>query len=407
MGAIALLAPLAWRNLWRNPRRTLITLAVVAVGVWSILAFDVMLQAWAASAREESLRLLTGDGQIHAAGYLDDPGVDHAMAAPSGALLQVLDGAKVGAWAPRVRVSAILRSEYRTRAVTLLGVAPAAERKVSDLPGEILAGRYLNADDEIGIVIGQDLADRLKTRLGKRVIVMTQAADGHLAELGLPIVGLFGNTRPVQDEYVFIGLGTARQALGLGDRISEVSFDAAPPTALDAVVGALRQEAPDLDVQSWMTLSPLVYTMDTYSRFYTGVWLMVMVVLMAIGIVNTQLMAVFERLREFGLLQALGMRPGLVLAQVMLESALLIGLGVGLGVAVMLVTLLPMSDGVSLGFLAAGSEMAGGGSVLHPRFDPRDAALFSLIVWLLGIAATLWPARKAAKTNPVEAMGAA
>ena len=406
MQLLALLAPLAWRNLWRNPRRTLITLAVVAVGVWSILSFDVMLQAWVASAREESLRLLTGDGQIHAAGYLDDPGVGHAMPAPGGALLQVLDGKQVGAWAPRVRVPAILRSEYRTRAVTLLGVSPEAERKVSDLPGQILAGRYLNAEDEIGIVIGQDLADRLKTRLGKRVILMTQAADGHLAELGLPIVGLFGNTRPVQDEYAFVGLGTARQALGLGDGISEVSFATAAQAPLAPVIIALKQAAPTLDIQSWMTLSPLVYTMDTFSRFYTGIWLMVMVVLMAIGIVNTQLMAVFERLREFGLMQALGMRPGLILAQVMLESTLLIGLGVVLGVALMLATLLPLSDGVSLGFLAAGSEMAGGGSVLYPKLDPADAVVFSLIVWLLGIAATLWPARKAAKTNPVEAMGA-
>jgi ABC-type lipoprotein release transport system permease subunit len=405
MRRLAALTPLAWRNLWRNPRRTWITLVVVAIGVWSILTFDVLVKAVADSSREASLRLLTGHGQIHATGYLDDPGLAHSMAAPSGPLLAALNSPPVTGWAPRVRVPAVIQSEYRTRSITLLGVSPAAERKVSDIPTQVVAGRYLVGDADAGVYIGQDLAEKLKTRLGKRVIIMAQAGDGHLAEASFTIVGLYGGTTATQDEFVFTGLSSAQGLLGIGDKLSEISFSGPPDAKLADVMAGVKHAAPQgLDVRSWLELSPLAATIESFSQGFTVVWLLIMFVLMAIGIVNTQLMAVFERTKEFGLLQALGMRPGLIVLQVTIESAFLIGLGVLAGVVLMLICLAPLSGGVDLGAFAQGMSMAGMGNVLHPKLNPVDAAIFSTVVWLLGVGAALWPARMAARALPVVAM---
>jgi ABC-type lipoprotein release transport system permease subunit len=281
---------------------------------------------------------------------------------------------------------------------------PVRERIVSDLPGQVAAGRYLDNGQDAGIVLGSHLIARLKTRVGKRVIIMSQAVDGHLAEQGFVVIGAFGGAEGPQDQYAFTGLATAQAMLGAGRDISEISFDVDTEKDLPAAAAALRHAAPALDIEPWTQFAPLAYAMDQISGTYVGIWLAIMFVLMAIGIVNAQLMAVFERTREFGLLQALGMRPRMVVLQVALESAILIGIGILVGDALAEASVAPFRNGLDLGVLAAGLERFGGGNILHPRLEPGDALLFSAIVWVLGIVAALWPASRAARADPVEAM---
>lgn len=403
-----LLVSLAWRSLGRNPRRTLITFVVVAVAMWVILVFGMMFtKALSLGARDATVRLLTGEGQIHAAHYLDDPGVDHAMAEPSGKLLVALDRSPVTAWASRVRVPATVRSEYRSLGVTFLGVDPQKERGVSDLPHQIEFGRYLKNRADASIVLGKHLIERLKTRIGKRVIVMSQAADGHLAERSFTIVGAFGGADGPQDQFAFTGIRTAQAMLGLADNISEVSFDVTDESALPAAIDSLHSVAPPLDVQPWTAIEPFAFAIYQETASQEGIFFAIMFTLMAIGIVNAQLMAVFERTRELGLLQALGMKPRLVVLQVTLESALLIGMGVLIGDGLAALTFAPFRNGLDLGALAAGAERYGAGRVLHLQFQAADVVMLSLAVWLLGILTTLWPARRASRTNPIVAMNQA
>ena len=401
---LPLLVPLGWRNLWRNPRRTLITLAVVAVGTWSVLIFAALFNALTTGSRDTTLRFLTGHGQIHAPGYLDDPSVGHTLPPPGAALERALAAPAIAAWTPRVRVPAVVQSEYRTRAVTLVGVVPQGERTLSELPGEIIAGRYLADAGDAEIVMGRDLAVRLRTRIGKRVILMGQAADGHLAESGFTVVGLYAAGRPAEDEFLFTGLAAAQSMLGLGERLSEISFTVKDERVLDATVSGLRRAAPGLDVEPWMVLAPLVYTIETFGRYYTAVWLLIMFTLMAIGLVNTQLMAVFERRREFGLLQALGMRPRQIVLQVLLESSLLVAAGVLAGTALALATLAPFRQGLDLGFLAAGAELMGESRILRPQLHAAESLIYASIIWLLALAAAFWPALSAARSRPAAAM---
>lgn len=405
MENLRLLLPLAWRNLWRNPRRTVITLLVVSVGLWSILALAVVLEALSASSRDTTLKLMTGEGQIHAQGYRDDPTIAHVMSPPDRGLAKMLRTPAVQAYAMRVRVSAIVQSEYETLPVTLVGATPADERKISVIPAQITSGRYLRAPDDTAIVLGRDLARRLKTRIGKRVVVMSENGDGHLAERAFRVVGIYTGSRRAEDEFVFTGIRTAQTFTGIGDKISEIAFDSNDRTRLPDLIAELRRAAPNLDVQSWQQMAPLPYAVSAYVDLILAIWLGIAVSLVTLGIVNTQLMAVFERTREFGLLQALGMRPRLVLLEVALESMWLNSLGIAVGAAFAVASVGAFPNGLDLGFLARGAEIFGGGHLIHPRVVVTEFVFYSLLVWSLGVLATLWPARRASKVSPIEAMG--
>lgn len=400
------LVPLAWRNLWRAPRRTWITLAVVMLGVWAVLTFDVMIRAFADGSREEALRLLTGEGQIHAPGFLDDPTLGRRFI-PSPALEAALGRAPVTGHAERLRIPAMIQSEYRTRAVTLLGVDPAEERVVSDLPGQTLSGRYLNSATDEGLVIGKDLALRLRTAVGRRVVVLTEDKSGALAERGFVVIGLFGNTRAAQDAFIFTGRAAAQALVAAPGEITEMSYDLAPRTPPVTGAAILRRSSGGLDVQAWTELSPLAAAAESLSATYTAVWLSIVFILMGIGVVNTQLMAVLERTREFGLLQALGMRPGAVVLQVLLESAFLMAAGVAAGMLLAVLTVAPLAGGFDLNAITNAADIAGGVAVLHPSLSPLRTLLLAALLWLLGVAATLWPAWTAARSRPAIAMGAA
>lgn len=402
MGRFALFGALAWRNLWRNRRRTLITFMAISVGVWSMIVLASLMRAWGTSTFDETVEMLTGHGQIHAPGYLDDPTVDSRFMPPAGALLRLLDRSPVAAWAGRVRVPAIVQTARENAPVTLLGIDPDAERGLSFIPNSILQGDYLPAIDGSGILLGQKLAERLQTGIGKRVVVLSQGRSGEIAERGFRVLGLFRATDERNEEaYVFVPRAAAQTMLGIGIDISEIAFVLTDIDRLASFLEQLQATAPDLDIVPWSTLEPFAKAILDIAEGTIELWTVIMFILVAFGLVNTLLTAVFERTREFGLVQALGLRPRLLLFEMLLESGLLIGFGVAVGVAAALATLLAFHGGLSLGPVAQGAAMLGISRVLHPEIDVRETLTIAAFVWGMGVVTSLYPAWRAAREVPV------
>jgi ABC-type lipoprotein release transport system permease subunit len=404
MRAALILFPFAWRNLWRNRRRTLITLLVVAVGVWSILAFNAVIRAWADSSLAGSLKNMTGEAQLHAPGYRDDPAMQHHFHAPTGKLEQLLNSPAIAAWAPRIRVPAIIQSEYKTLPVTLVGMEPQRETGVSFIADAVKQGQMLKNGDDAGVLLGRHLAERLKTAVGKRIVIMANDVNGKLQERGARVEGIYSAEPSIEDRFLFTGLASAQQFLHAPGQLSEIALMATPSATLAPLLERLRNAAPDLEVADWAQLEPMTKGIHDLTEGFIYVWLWVMFVLIAIGVVNTQLMAVFERTREFGLLQALGFRPSWIVREVMMEAVQIIGFGVITGALAAVLTVYSLRNGISLAGLSAGADFLGIERVLYPRLEAGEFVTTIAVIWGLGVLTALWPARRATRFNAIEAM---
>jgi ABC-type lipoprotein release transport system permease subunit len=405
MNTLQFLLPLAWRNLWRNKRRTFIILAAISVGVWAMVFFNAFLAAWLASSLRESIITLTGHAQIHAPHYLDDPSIEYRLSPPTEPLLTLLNSPVVAAWSQRVRVPAVLMSAHATAPITLVGIVPESERNLSFIATATKKGNYLSSPQDKGILLGAKLAKRLETGLGKRVVLMSQGVDGSITERGFPIRGIFtASQEATETAWVFVGIQTAQQMLKMNQAFSEIALVLRDIQQLPTFLPQLQQVVPTLDVASWQTLQPLTQALFQMSEGVTGLLVIIMFIAMAFGIVNTLLMAVFERIRELGLLQALGMRPGLILGQVLLESALLIGLGILAGIMLGSATILAFHNGIDLSGFASAIAYWGAEKVLYPQLNYSDLLFIGGLVWLLGIIVSCYPAWQATQYTPVIAM---
>lgn len=400
-----LLSVLAWRNLWRHPRRTIIMLATITLGVWMMLITAAIMRGMVDQQISDSIANLTGHIQIHNPSYRDDPAIENSMRIKSTTLDDLLKDPDVKQLAMRVRLPAVVASERETAGVTIVGIDPSREKGLSFIANAVYDGRYLKDSDDSGIIIGKHLADRLETGLGKRIVLMSQDSDNQVADRGFRIVGLYhADLQATEMAYAFTGINTARSMLKMGNQISEVSLVTDNKEDLSTLANKLKQEFPHLEVKTWKQLLPLLVSALALYDSILIIWYLIIFIAMSFGLVNTLLMAVFERTREIGLFQALGMQPRFIVVQILIESLILLALGLILGNVFSWISILLLSGGINLSAFSRGMEWIQIGSLLYPNLIMKDVLISNSLVIVLGLIASLYPAIRAAKAVPVEAI---
>ena len=403
---------LAWRNLWRQPRRTwLTTSAMVFSNV--LLIFLISLQfGMYGMMIDNTLSLMTGHLQVQAPGYRESQKM-RLVVPDAGALADTLR-LQLGTdrVAARASAFALASSEDRTQGVQLLGVEPAFEPRVSTLPGLVREGRYLAGPDAPEVVVGRVLARNLRLDVGDELTILGSGRDGSFAAAILVVVGIYeSGVADLDRSIAMTSLGAFQEAFtmeGAGHQVVISAPELAAVPALKARVEALLPPGENLVVHDWDTLQAGLRQMiqaDISSAFFMYA---VLVVLVAFSVLNTQLMSVLERTREFGIVLALGMRPGRLGRLVLLETALMGLLGAVLGViAGVLVTGWFSEHGFSypgLEELAVSFNLPGR---MYPRLTTWSVLTGPLVVFAFTVLAALYPALRLRRLEPVEAMRAA
>lgn len=403
---LQIIVRIAWRNLWRNRRRTAIMLVAISLGVWAMIFMGAFMRGMVDGMLVDGLNSLPGHIQIHHPDYVDDPNIENSLPEPTKELRSVLDSDSVTAWSARVRVPAMITSERESRGVVLLGIDPQYEPQLGFGNSQIQRGRFVADSEEQGIVLGAKLLETLETDLGKRVVLMSQDPDNNVADRGFKIVGVFKSSVISDEEmFVFTGKDTAQSMLNIPGLVSEIAVNGQDARNVDALLQQIQaHDSPQQSTLPWYELNSYLGLMAKVMDGFVLVFMIIIFLALSFGLVNTLMMAVFERVREIGLMQALGMKPTTILYQVMCETLILLGLGLVIGNLTALATILPLMDGIDLSSVAQGLQMAGMSTVLTPSLTTLDFILASSVVIVLGLLAGFIPAWKASRYRPVEAL---
>lgn len=401
---------LAWRNLWRHSRRTWLTVGAM-IFCNALLVFLISFQVGSYTMMiDGTLTVLTGHVQVLERDYHEEPKMRRTV--PDGSTLAETLRQETGlqAVAARAEAFALASSEQRSFAVQILGVQPDREALVSSLPGLVKQGRYLSDENAPEIVLGSVLARNLKVGLGDEITFLGSGRDGSFAAGIVTVVGIIDSGVSELDRMIAeIPLAYFQSAFAMDDAVHRIVLKLEGLDTVAPVKSRLQSliSNEDLSVLDWNELEPglrQAIQADMFSAFVTYA---VLIVLVAFSVLNTQLMSVLERTREFGVMMALGLRPGGLARLVMLETALMSALGLLLGVLVgAIFTLWFQYNGLYIPGLEAVSEQYNLPDRLYPRVTVVSALAGPGIVFLGGLLAAVYPSLRLYLLQPVAAMRA-
>ncbi|OYT13981.1 MAG: hypothetical protein B6I19_02310 [Bacteroidetes bacterium 4572_114] len=405
-----MLLQMSWRNIWRNKTRSLVVIFAIAIGLIGGIFISGLMNGMVAQQTSNAIDSEISDIQIHNPKFLDNMSPRYLIHHVQEKLSAITGNNKVTSVCSRTKSTAMASTATTGTGVTINGIVPGDEKKVTNIYAKLVSGTYFEKRGKTpSIVISQKLSHKLKADIGNKIVMTVQALNGEMTYILYRVEGIYKTNNSQFDELnVFVLSSGLNQTLGIAKgEANEIAIRTIDTKSAHSVSSALATKFPSLSVQTWREIRPSLIIMSTMMNQFSY-WLMIIILFALIfGIINTMLMVILERKRELGMLMAVGMNRKRVFKMILLETTLLSITGgfIGLLISMGLMGIFGKS-GINFASWSQGLEAMGYSSFIYPEVSLQFYFIITILVIMTSVIASIWPTRKAMKINPAEAVRA-
>lgn len=401
-----MLTKIASRNIWRSKKRSLTIIIAVSIGLWAgifMMAFyNGMIEQRVNTAITSELSHI----QLHHPEFRKEYEIKYYLPKGRKTLEIIGKDSKIKAASGRIIIKGMIASASGSSGITINGVMPAEEQKLTNLKGKIIKGNYFNPQKTNEIILSEKLRKKLKLNLNKKTILTFQDKEGNLASAAFRITALYKTTNtPYDDSNVFVKITAIDSLAGIPNAINEIAVLLQSNKFLDESQTHLKQKFRGTEIKNWREIAPELGLTVSVGDQMVFIFMGIILLALAFGIVNTMMMAVLERAREIGMLLALGMNKFKIFMMILLETFFLILAGCPVGIMLAFASIgITQKTGIDFSRFSDAYSSFGYSSIIYPNLTSRQFVIIMLLVLLTALLSALFPARRALQLNPAESL---
>ena len=396
---------IAWRNIWRTPMRSLIVIGSIVMGIWAgifVVAFSYGLNK---QRTESSIKNAISHIQIHHPEYQKEYESKFYLGEPD-QLNSVLESDKsIESYAFRTLLNGMVSSPIKSNGVRIIGVNKNQEKELTSIYSGLVKGTYFESNRRNPILIGEALAEKLKVKLQSKVVLTFQDTENTIISGAFRVCGIYKTQYSKYDQgTVFIENKDLHRLLK-SENFHQVALLCNSIDQVDSTYNSLKTNLPEYEVKDWKSIAPELAYADKIMESWLFLIMIIIMLALIFGIINTMLMAVFERRKELGMLMAIGMNRSKIFLLILIETLFLSLIGAPTGLVLGALTIKITSEtGINLAFISKGLENVGLSSVIYPQIESYFYLFITVMVFLFTLIAAIYPSRKALMLKPTEAI---
>lgn len=403
-----MLISISWRNIWRNKVRSLVIIFSVALGIFSGVIASAFFKGMADQRIQKVIKTELSYVQIHNPGFEQTSDFANFISNAEEIQNKVSKIPNVTGVSRRISIQSMAASAETASGVLISGIFPEDEKNVTNISSKLIDGKYFEGISRNPVVIGKKLAEKLNVRVRSKIIITIQDMDNNITSGAFRIAGIYSTNNNMFDESnIFVRFSDIQKLIGFPENAAhEIAININDNENLAGILTSVKDITGNkLDVKTWKELSPEMNYLTEAMDMYMYIFIIIILMALLFGIINTMLMVVMERTKEIGMLMAIGMNKGKVFSMIVLESVLLSLTGGIVGIIIGAVSSkYGETHPIDLSMWAQGYEQLGYDAFVYTKLDPNMLINVTVLVIITGVIAAIYPAYKALKNDPADAL---